>query len=174
MRCLNGLALLMVSSALMAQQPAPTVSWAQVQGGLSIQHNAPCLDNGLGAGLGIGHWVSPRWGWEAGVLDTLLQDKAQSWSARETHLDASGLYGLTASPDSWHPFLRAGAGASKLENPLSLAAPSTIRLNLVAGLGIQYFSKDGAMASLEVRGTTIRSSEPRTEGQVLLGVGGHW
>jgi len=165
--------LLLAASALLAQQP-PTGTWVQAQGGLVLQRQAPCVDRDLGAGVAAGRWLSPRWGLEAGVLETRLHDQAGLWHARETHLDGSALLGLVRAPAAWHPFLRVGAGATRLEAPLSLSAAASTRLNVMAGLGLQYFSPGGAMASLEVRAASVRSGEPRTECQVLAGLGGHW
>lgn len=175
MRCIHPLVLILAATSLGAQQPAaPAQTWVQALGAQTVQHNGPCLQNQLGAGAGLGQWVSARWGWEVSVLDVILTDKAGLWSAHETHGDISALYGLRAQPGAWRPFLRAGAGGTELQSPLSLTGSASTRVNLMGGVGVQVTFPEGGMVSLEARSTSIRSAEPRTEFQLLLGVGGHW
>ena len=172
MRLLNGSVLILASSVLMAQQPMPEVrTWAQVQGGLATQHNAPCIKDEPAFGGGVGQWLGPRWGWEASLLEASLQDRAGLWTAREVHLDGSVLLAPFPSTGAWRPFLRAGLGGTRLPSPLSLGPGATTRLNLAGGVGAQYTFRQHGLFSLEARSTSVRSQDARTEFQFLLGFG---
>jgi OOP family OmpA-OmpF porin len=172
-RALTGFVVTLAAPGLMAQKAAP-LTWVQVQGAALTQQNSACTANAPGFGAGIGQWLSPRWGWEASVLSATIKSSTGLWEARETHLDLSLLNAPLALQGPWKPYLRVGLGPSRLASPLSLDGNATTKLNLLAGVGTQYgFGKHG-LASLEFRMAQIRSSEPRAESQIVLGIGARW
>ena len=175
MRRLNGLALVLATSALVAMGPDDgSRAWIQIQGGLVTQPSSSGIGSEPGFGLGLGWQSTGLWGWEASLLEASLKGQTGHWKARETHLDGSILLDPFVPSGAWRPFLRAGVGGSSLHSPLSLSLRSSTRLNLVAGLGTQYLFGGRGLGTLELRSMSVRSSVPRTEVQFLLGLGWRW
>ena len=153
---------------------AQAPSWVELQGGVAVPRFADCLKTSPAFGLAEGQWVSPRWGWEVGLLAASPRDSAGRWKAWELHLDALALYAPFSLSGPVKPFLEAGLGASRLDNPLSLGPGSTTRLNLMGGLGAQASLGSHLLVSLETRAADIYTLAPRTELQALLGIGLRW
>jgi outer membrane protein OmpA-like peptidoglycan-associated protein len=175
MRSLNVPAFILACSAFVAQRAGAEVpTWAQFQAAHLAQHYSECLAGASGAGLAVGQWRTPRWGWEAGILDATVRDQAGSWKARETQLNVGVLHAPWVPGGPLRPFLEAGLGASRLGSPLSLGPATTTKLNLHGGLGVQFQFQDHGLASLEARAVSIRTYDPRTELQVVLGLGLRW
>jgi outer membrane protein OmpA-like peptidoglycan-associated protein len=175
MRSLNVPAIILASSAVLAQRAGAEVpAWAQFQAATLVQHYADCLSVSSGPGFGVGQWRTPQWGWQASLLDASIKDKAGSWTARETHVNAGVLYAPWVLAGPLRPFLEGGLGASRLGNPLSLGPSTTTKLNLQGGLGAQYQFQEHGLATLEARVASIRTYDPRTEFQVVLGLGLRW
>lgn len=175
MRRLNGLALVLATSALVAMGADDgSRTWIQVQGGLVTQQPSSDIGSEPGFGLGWGRQSAGLWGWEASLLEASPKGQTGHWTARETHLDGSILLDPFVPSGAWRPFLRAGAGGSNLQSPLSLSLRSSTRLNLVTGLGAQYLFGERGLGTLELRSMNVRSSVPRTEVQFLLGLGWRW
>ena len=172
MPALNRLALLLLAApALLAAPPAGfPVTWARLQGGSLTENNSDCIKHTVGYGAGVGQWLTSLAGWELDAVTGQLKDKAGLWKANEVHLDLSL---LLAPPTDWNvkPFLRAGGGVSQLDQPLALVPRSSTRANYVGGLGLQMFFGEHGLATLEVRGMTVRTSVARGEMQALVGIG---
>ncbi len=176
MRNLLTLTCLLAATSLSAA-PALTdsdFSWAQGQLAFLSQENSACVKDSLGFGLGLGHWFKPRWGWEAAYLHSRLEQQNGLWKASEDHFDATILHRPFVNTGRWLPFLRAGAGLSRLENPLSLSGSTTTRLNLVASIGTQVILGERSLGTLELRSTTVESSARRQEVAALVGFGIRW
>ena len=175
MRFLNGIALSLAATGLLAQAPSDQPgSWMQVQAGLLAQNRSPCITQSEGGGLGGGQWRGPALGWEVCAMEGWLRDAAGLWQADEWHLDGTALWDPFKREGPWKPFLGAGMGISRLEAPLTLTANASFRLNLAARVGGQYYFGPHGLATVEVRALSIRSSTQRTEIQSLLGFGWHW
>jgi len=171
----HGLALALVCSALAAWPPDDgRRAWLLVQGGRVSQQNASGIGSAPAFGLSLGRQVTVLWSWEASLLQASPRDQAGLWKARETHFDGSVLLDPFPTSGAWRPYFRAGLGGSSLQSPLSLSLRSSTRMNLVAGLGGQYLFGDRGLGSLEVRSMSIRTYQPRTEVQLLLGLGLRW
>jgi outer membrane protein OmpA-like peptidoglycan-associated protein len=155
-------------------EPSGTFHWTQGQLAHLSQENSACVKDSLGFGLGVGSWYKPRWGWEATYLHGRLEPTSSLWKANEDHLDATLLHRPFLNTGRWIPFLRAGLGASRLENPLSLSGSTTTRLNLVAGIGTQVLLGERSLGTLELRSTTVESSTHRQEVAALVGFGFRW
>jgi outer membrane protein OmpA-like peptidoglycan-associated protein len=155
--------------------PPKDFSWGQGQLAFLSQENSACVKDSTGLGLGLGRWFKPRWGWEASFLHSQLEQQNGLWKASEDHLDGSLLFKpLTLDTGRWIPFLRAGLGFSRLENPLSLSASTSTRLNLMAGAGTQYLFGEQTLGTLELRSVSVESSARRQELQLLAGLGYRW
>lgn len=148
--------------------------WVQVQLAHLTQENSACMKDSTGFGLGLGSWFKPRWGWEGTYLRSQLEPTSQLWKASEDHLDATLLYRPFLQTGRWVPFLRAGAGFSRLENPLSLNGSASTRMNLLVGAGTQVLLGARSLGTLELRSTTVESSTRRQELEALVGVGVRW
>ena len=167
--------LLAVSALAAAPATQPQeFSWAQGQLAHLTQQNSACMKDSLGFGLGAGSWFKPRWGWEATYLHSRLEPTSHLWKASEDHLDATALYRPFQDTGRWIPFLRAGAGLSRLQNPLSLTGSSATRLNLIAAAGTQVILGPRSLGSLELRSTTVETSTRRQELAALVGLGYRW
>jgi len=167
-----GFPFLLAATALVAQQPADGLrDWVQVQGGVVTQHNADCIANEPVFGLGAGRWQSAYWGWEINGLRTSLENTAGTWKARETHGDVSVLADGLGWTGAWRPFLRGSVGLSNVQAPLALTSQASTRLNLAAGLGVQYFFSPRGLVSMEARTTEVRTRISRSEETLLLGLG---
>lgn len=167
----QGLAAAQVTGA--AQGP-DDFSWAQIQLAYLSQQNSACVKDSTGLGLGFGQWLRPRWGWEAAYLHSRIEPTSHLWKANEDHLDATVLFRPFLETGRWIPFVRAGAGASRLENPLSLSGSTSTRLNLLIGAGTQVRFGDKGLGSMEVRSVTVESSTQRQELEALVGLGFRW
>ncbi|MBI1753432.1 MAG: OmpA family protein [Acidobacteria bacterium] len=157
-----------------AAQVTGGFSWAQIQLGYLSQQNSACVKDSTGFGLGFGQWLQPRWGWEAAYLHSRIEPTSHLWKAKEDHLDATLLFRPFLETGRWIPFVRAGAGASRLENPLSLSGSTSTRLNLLLGAGTQVRFGAKGLGSLEVRSVTVESSTQRQELEALVGLGFRW
>jgi len=155
-------------------EPPPTFNWAQVQLAHLTQQNSACMKDSTGLGLGAGQWFKPHWGWEAIYFHSQLEPTTKLWKANEDHLDATALYRPFLNTGRWIPFLRAGAGLSRLANPLSLSGSTTTRLNLVGAVGTQIILGPRSLGSLELRSTTVETSTRRQELAALVGFGFRW
>jgi outer membrane protein OmpA-like peptidoglycan-associated protein len=176
MRNLLALTCLLAASSLAAApaEPPPTFNWVQGQLAYLSQQNSDCVKDSTGFGLGVGRWFKPHWGWEATYFHSRLEPTSHLWKANEDHLDATALYRPFLNTGRWIPFLRAGAGASQLQNPLSLSGTTTTRLNLAVGAGTQVLLGKRGLGSLELRSTTVESSTRRQELAALVGLGFRW
>jgi outer membrane protein OmpA-like peptidoglycan-associated protein len=176
MRNLLAITCLMAMPALSAAaEPQPQdFNWVQGQLGYLSQQNSACVKDSLGFGLGAGQWFRPHWGWEATYLHSRLEPTSHLWKANEDHLDATALFRPLLGTGRWIPFLRAGLGASQLQNPLSLSGSTSTRLNLVAAVGTQVLLGKQGLGSLELRSTTVESSTRRQELAALVGFGFRW
>ncbi|NWJ40415.1 MAG: OmpA family protein [Geothrix sp.] len=154
--------------------PAQEFNWVQGQLAYLSQQNSACMKDSPGFGLGGGQWFMPRWGWEATFLHGRLEPTSRLWKANEDHLDATALFRPLLDTGRWIPFLRAGVGASRLQNPLSLSGATTTRLNLLAAAGTQVILSPRALGTLELRTTTVESSTRRQELAALVGLGYRW
>ncbi len=173
MRLPSKLMFLLAVSVLAAGGPAThgPDGWVQGQLALLSQENSACMKDSLGIGLGGGQWVWPRWGWEATFLHSRLEPTSRLWKAHEDHLDATALFRPFLDTGRWIPFLRAGVGASRLQNPLSISGATTTRLNLLAAAGTQVLFGPRTLGTLELRTTTVESSSRRQELAALVGLG---
>lgn len=167
--------LLSMSTLVAAPSDSPaTFTWGQVQWARLSQQNSACTKDTNGLGVGAGQWFQPRWGWEATYLRSELEPTTNLWKASEDHLDATVLFRPFLDTGRWIPFVRVGAGASRLENPISLSANTTTRLNLMVGAGTQVLLGAQGLGSLELRSVTVESSTRRQELEALVGVGFRW
>ncbi|HJV90775.1 MAG TPA: OmpA family protein [Holophagaceae bacterium] len=156
---------------LQAQSP---FSWGRGEVGALIQHNSDCVKQAPGWGLGLGHWYDSRWGAEATFVHGQIESKNAGWKAKEDHLDASLLFRPVPAWGAWIPFLRLGAGVSRLQSPLSLEASDLNRANLMLGAGAQVLVGTHGLGTVEVRSATVDSSKTRQETQVMVGYGWRW
>lgn len=168
------LSLVAISLAAGGVNPDERNAWAQVQLGRLSQENSACVKDSMALGLGAGRWFQPRWGYEVTYLQSSLESKTGLWKANEDHLDATALYRPLLDTGRWIPFLRAGAGASRLANPLSLSGTTTTRLNLLLGAGTQVRFDHRHLGTLELRSVTVASSSKRQEMEILVGYGYRW
>ena len=125
--------LLVAATGLSAQEGT---HWVNLQGGYVTQDHSAIKDSGA-LGLGLGTWVSDRFGLELSGLGLRLKDTATGTSASEKHEFVSGLLNLNPGGQAWYPYLRAGLGATQVPDPFSGKQETTTRLNLHAGLGVQ-------------------------------------
>ena len=168
-------ALLLVSAGLIAAPPAPEPSrWAQFQLAHLDQRNSDCVESSPGYGAGYGTWLTPQWGWEATWLHGSLKDTRGLWKADEDHLGATVLYAPWAKQGRWTPFLRAGLGASRLQNPLSLTGKSGTFAHFTLGAGAQLELSERMLATLEVRSISVDTRTRRQEIAFLAGLGWRW
>jgi len=176
MRNLFAVSCLLAVSNLVAapEEPPTTFNWVQGQLAYLSQQNSACVKDSKGFGLGAGRWFQPRWGWEATYLNSRLEPTSQLWKASEDHLDATVLFRPFLETGRWIPFLRAGAGASRLENPLSLSGSTSTRMNLLMGAGTQILFGTRSVGTLELRSVTVESSTRRQELEALVGFGFRW
>jgi hypothetical protein len=173
MHRLIGMPLLLLAAVLPAATPGYPATWLRVQGGLLRESNSPCLKQASGYGAGIGMWLNRGVGWELDALSARLKDKDGLWTARELHLDLSLLFAPPAD-GAWKPFLRLGGGASRLDQPLALVPRASTRANVLGGVGLMGLVGAHGLLSLEARGTSVRTTTPRSELQYLVGLGLRW
>ncbi len=164
--------LLVAASGLSAQEGT---KWVNAQGAYVIQDHSYLKDN-LGYGLGLGTWLTDRWGLELSALNTDIKGKGilDGLKGRETHGFVSGLMNLNPSGEKWFPFLRLGLGGTQVASPWSGKAESTTRLNYHGGVGVQGHLAENFIGSLEARAVRIETQESRSEYQALLGLGYRW
>lgn len=164
-----------LGTGLVAAPPAPEPSrWAQFQLAHLEQHNADCVASSLGYGAGYGAWLTPQWGWEATWLHGSIEDTRGFWKANEDHLSASALYAPWAKQGRWTPFLRAGLGASLLQNPLSLTGKSGTFVHLAVGAGTQVELGKRMLGTFEIRSVSVDTRTRRQEIAYLAGLGWRW
>ena len=169
------ISLLAVPALSATAEPQPQdFNWVQGQLGYLSQQNSACVKDSLGFGLGAGQWLRPHWGWEATYFHSRLESTSGLWKANEDHLDATALFRPFLGTGRWIPFLRAGIGASQLQNPLSLSRGTSTRLNLVTAIGTQVLLGKQGLGSLELRSTTVESSTRRQELAALVESASRW
>jgi len=175
MRTVLCLTFTLVATGLAAQStgPAPQ-NWVQVKGAIFKPDGGPCLKNTDGLGLGAGKWLTNRWGLEVDLLQTTLKSRILAPDAHETHLAASALFNLNPGGTQWFPYLRAGAGAVRVESPYSLSDHTITMATLHAGVGVQRFFASHGLASLEARTVGMGGVVRRNEYQAILGLGWRW
>ena len=143
------------------------------------------IDNSFGYGVGLGTWLTNRWGLEGSVLTTKLkadgfgvsrevQTPIPDQEGRETHFFASGLMNLNPGGEKFFPYLRAGIGATLLEEPWSQKDSSATKFQYHGGLGVQGFFAEHVIASAEARYVHINSHDSRNELMGILGIGYRW
>ena len=175
MRCILGTLSLVLTTGLIAQPAGPAQqNWAQFKAVYYRPQGSNCLKDTTGFGLGAGTWLTSRWGAEVDFLQGALKAQNGSISVNEKHLLGSALYNLKPESTRWIPYLRAGFGATRVEAPYSLSAHTTTRFAYHAGVGVQYFTGDHGIASLEGRSVSVETSTRRLEYQALLGLGMRW
>jgi outer membrane protein OmpA-like peptidoglycan-associated protein len=172
------LALFLVGSAGLLQAQQGT-NWVDLQGAYVTpggEWQGIEIDDSVGLGLGFGRWLTDRWGLEGSLLTTELESNNQSpkVDGDETHFFASGLFNLRPGLHTFYPYLRAGLGASSVDEPWSDGSDSTTRFQYHGGVGIQGFFKEHIFTSLEARAVQIETKSSRTEYMGLLGVGYRW
>jgi OOP family OmpA-OmpF porin len=175
MRFLTGALSLLAVSGLQAQTAGPArQDWLQVKGAYFKPDGGPCLDTSFGPGLGLGTWLSNRWGVELDLLDTKLKSRVLPGNAHEQHLAAGALFNLNPGGTVWFPYLKAGAGGVRVGSPYSLSTGSSTFGTLHGGVGIQRFFATHGIASLEARAVGISGTVRRNEYQGLVGLGCRW
>lgn len=167
-----GLISILIATQLSAEPVSPW--WTQAKLGAFDQQGIGCLKDSLGLGVGVGTWLTPRWGLEADLVSTTLRGKYDGAKASEGHLNAAALFNLKPEATVWVPYLRAGLGFSRVESPYSFASEATVRPSYHAGLGVQRLFGAQGVASLEARALNVETRERRTEYQTLLGLGWRW
>ena len=174
----TALVLLLVAAGGLLQAQEGT-KWIALQGAYITQdgkwRGIETKDN-LGLGLGLGGWLTDRWGLEGSFLTTDLKSKnlTPRQKGSETHGFASALFNLNPGVNPFYPYLRAGLGASKVADPWSQTDKSTTRFQYHAGVGVQGFIAEHLMASAEARVVRIETKSSRTEYMALLGLGYRW
>ena len=194
----TALALLLIGAAGLLQAQEGT-KWFNVQGAYIHQDGDWSgrefyemikpdfdIDNSFGYGVGLGTWLTNRWGLEGSILTTKLEAdgftlprqynflEIPDQSGRETHFFASGLMNLNPGGEKFYPYLRAGIGATHLEEPWSAKDSSTTKFQYHGGLGIQGFFAEHVIASAEARYVHINSHDSRNELMGILGLGYRW
>jgi len=174
----TALALLLTASAGLLHAQEGT-KWIDLQGAYITQDGkwrGIDIKDSLGLGLGFGTWLTDRWGLEGSLLTSNLKSKNLTPESKgdETHLFVSGLYNLTPGDHTFYPYLRAGLGATKVDDPWSQGDGSTTRLQLHGGVGVQGFFAEHLITSLEARVVRIETHTSRTEYMGLFGVGYRW
>jgi OOP family OmpA-OmpF porin len=155
-------------------------TWAEAQGAYLWQNHGSQIQDDPALGLAAGHWLSNRWGGELSVLGSELHSRLGAVSRNETQFNGSALLDLAPASCVGLPYLRMGAGATRLALPLQgqpyegSVGGSTLRLNLHGGLGLQRTFAGHWIASGEARVTWIQGVQQRTESAVLLGLGCSW
>ena len=132
--------LVLTAATLSAQPVEPPFAWAQGQLAYLSQQNSACVKESKGFGLGAGRWFQPRWGYEATFLHSSLESKAGLLKAAEDHLDLTALYRPMLDTGRWIPFLRAGAGLTKVGAPWTYSDKTSVA-NLTAGVGLRVNTK---------------------------------
>jgi OOP family OmpA-OmpF porin len=174
----TALALILAASAGLLQAQQGT-NWVDLQGAYLTQDGkwrGTEIKDRLGLGLGYGRWLTDRWGLEGSLLTTELKSKNLTPDVKgdETHGFLSGLFNLNPGDHQFYPFLRAGIGATRLENPWSQTNDSTTRFQYHGGIGVQGFFAEHLFTSLEARAVEIESKTSRTEYLGLVGIGYRW
>ncbi len=162
--------LLATTGSLFAQEGT---KWVQAQGAYIVQDSSHIKD-GFGYGLGLGTWITDRWGVEFSALNTDLDGKGGIPSGRETHGFLSGLMNFNPGGTTWFPYLRLGLGGTQMESPYSYSTDTTTRFNFHGGLGVQAHLAANFIASLEARAVRIETDTSRSEYMALLGLGYRW
>lgn len=174
----TAMALLLIASTGLLQAQEGT-KWINLQGAYITQDGkwrGIEIKDSLGLGLGFGSWLTDRWGFEGSLLTTELKSKNLTPRVKgdETHAFVSGLFNLIPGDHTFYPYLRAGLGATKVEEPWSQKNESTTRFQYHGGIGVQGLFAEHLMTSLEARAVQIETKSSRTEFMGLLGVGYRW
>jgi len=165
--------LLATAGSLSAQEGT---KWVQAQGAYVVQNHSWLKDD-LGYGLGLGTWITDRWGVELSALNTDLKGKnaLDALSGRETHAALAGLMNFNPGGTTWFPYLRLGLGGTQLEKPWSGKSDSTTHFGFHGGVGVQAHLAENFIASLEGRGMRMEGRRTsHNEYVALLGLGYRW
>ena len=174
----TALALLLIGTAPLLQAQEG-VKWIDLQTAYITQNGKwrgiDTKDN-LGLGLGLGSWLTDRWGLEGSLLTTDLKSKnlTPGQKGNETHGFASALFNLNPGDHQFYPYLRAGLGATKVAEPWSQTSGATTRFQYHGGVGVQGFFAEHLLANAEARAVRIETHSSRTELMGLLGLGYRW
>jgi len=171
MRRLGFLSILIVSH--LSAQPLST-GWVQGKLGEVRQQGISCIKDNPGFGVGVGTWLTPRWGVEADWISTSLNGKYNGAKTQEQHVNASGLWNPWPESKVWIPYLRVGMGFTHVGAPYSVSDASTTRFSYHGGLGVQRALGPQSLASLELRAVNVETRLRRTEYQALAGIGWRW
>ena len=149
--------------------------WVGLQGGYDFQgqKSRGAKDNAI-VGVTVGTWFSPHWGADLDLLGTQLKSNVTGNKNDEFHLDASLLLNLAPTLGTWVPYLRAGAGATRVDNPFSFSAGYTNRFNYQGGVGVQAHPGDHLMLGLEAREIRIDTQIAYNEMIGLFTIGYRW
>jgi OmpA-OmpF porin, OOP family len=130
----------------------------------------------VGVGLGLGTWLTDRWGLEGSLLAAELKSKSPvpTVKGREMHAFASALFNLAPGDHTFYPYLRAGLGASAVGTAWSQENRHTTRFQYHGGVGVQGFFAEHLLANAEARVVRIDTPTARTELMGLLGIGYRW
>jgi OmpA-OmpF porin, OOP family len=166
--------LALVAAPLAAQSGQ---SWLGIQGGYDMQNNSSrnAKDNGI-LGLTGGSWCTDRWGYDLSVLGTQLKGKNALGGdkADEYHGHLSGLFNLNPGANVWVPYLRAGLGATQVDQPWSFASDRTTRFSYNGGIGVQGLLAENFMLGLEARAVRIETRVSYTETLGLVTLAYRW
>jgi OOP family OmpA-OmpF porin len=173
---MKGLGLIASCSLLLAPLSAQDQpKWVALQGGFDWQGNSArnAETNGI-IGLAAGTWCTPHWGGEVSLLTTRLNAQTGGASSSETHGMASALLNLSPGSTLFDPYLRAGLGGTRIDQPFSLGPATTLRPSYHAGLGFHSFSSDHVIFGAEARAVRIETHTAYTEVLGLLTLGYRW
>ncbi len=172
------LALLLVGAASLLQAQEGN-KWVDVQAAGITQDDKwrgiEFKDN-FGWGLGVGGWLTDRWGLEGSVLGTNLRSKnlTPARHGRELHGFVSALFNFNPGDHTFYPYLRVGAGSTTVDAAWAEKNARTTRFQYHGGLGVQGFFAEHVIASVEARAVRIDTRTQRTELMGLLGLGYRW
>ena len=167
--------LLAVSASLVAGTEGPArPEWLQVKYAVIDPDDCHCLKDTQGLGLGIGTWLSPHWGVELDALRNALQSREGGIKANETEVQGALLLNLMNQESHWKPYLRAGAGMTRVETPFSLVPAATTRVTGHLGGGVQFHFGARGISSLELRSTGVDTRKYRRESAAIIGLGLRW
>lgn len=174
----TALALLLAASAGVVQAQEGT-KWIGLQGAYITQDGkwrGIEIKDRFAAGLAAGAWLTDRWGLEGSFLTTELKSDNRSPQLKgdETHGFVSGLFNLNPGENTFYPYLRAGLGMSRLDEPWSQKNDSTTRMQYHAGIGVQGFFAEHLFTNLEARAVHVASHNDRTELMAIAGIGYRW
>ena len=172
------LALLLIGSTGFLQAQEGT-KWIDLQTAYITQQEkwrGIDIKDSVGLGLGIGGWLTDRWGLEGSVLGTELKSKnlTPAQKGRELHGFASALFNLNPGDHTFYPYLRAGLGATTVAAVWSQKNEHTTRFQYHGGVGVQGFFAEHVLGNAEVRMVRVDTPTSRNEIMGLLGLGYRW